>query len=195
MTNRNDYYGWRNSTLTCGACGWSGLGKETSLSESFTDGAEYQCPRCAVDFGFVVFPTLAEAATDPRADPFDRDAARLAMSRHEQFERTKLKSPQQLPDLDPSPTTLAWDEVATEGQSAESVVILHEDLEIWREQSFYENYERFGQVAALLKDKYGSTLVDLIPTKRSWMYLYGDRLSAPGFVDRVRENMKKSGGG
>ena len=38
---------------------------------------------------------------------------------------------------------------------------------------FYENYVRLGEVASTLPQKYGIILVDLVPTRRSWLDLCG----------------------
>lgn len=161
-----------------------------ALAEMFAEGAEFVCPDCGHDLGFHAFPTLEAMLGDPRADPADRAMAATISRRLERHERTKLVSPEQLPDLQPPPAILAWDVVETQNDESE-VLILAGERVIWRELSFYENYERFGEVAAILKQKYGPALVDLEPTRRSWVDLYGDRLAAPGIVDAVRASMAR----
>jgi hypothetical protein len=49
-----DYYGeFAASAVTCGKCGWTGIGAEMTLGEAFGDGVEKHCPRCDERWGFV----------------------------------------------------------------------------------------------------------------------------------------------
>ena len=185
-----DWYDWQEGTVECPQCGWRGTGKTAALAEMFAEGAEYVCPACGHDLGFHAFPTLDAMHSDPRADPAERTMAAIISGRLERHERTKLVSPDQLPDLEPPPANLAWDVVETSKHESD-VVILAGERVIWRELSFYENYERFCEVAAILKRKYGPALVDLVPTRRSWLDLYGDRLAALDIVDAVRADMTR----
>jgi hypothetical protein len=41
-------------------------------------------------------------------------------------------------------------------------------------------------VAAILKEKYGARLLDLRPTERSLLYLWGDKLGAPAKIAEFR---------
>lgn len=63
------------------------------------------------------------------------------------------------------------------------------DRVLFSEPAVYEGYERFAEVARILKAKYGSHLIDLIPTEQGHLYLYGDRLRAPEFIDRTRREL------
>lgn len=42
----------------------------------------------------------------------------------------------------------------------------------------------------ILKAKYGHELVDVIPTERAKLDLWGDRLSAPEICDEARTNLR-----
>lgn len=179
------YYDFQSEPLNCTHCGWTGLGRDTTLYEMFEGGAEYCCPTCHAVFGFVAFPTEDEARTDPRADPIDRAIADRRAERQARFEATRLTSPVQLPPLAPPPSRLVWDVVDVAPDEAE-VRILHGDRVVWRELSFYENFRRFDEVARILKAKYGDALRDLVPTGRSLTDLLGDDLSASGRVEAVR---------
>jgi hypothetical protein len=137
-----NYYDWKESAVTCRECGWSGRGRDTELGEMFGEGAEYHCPKCSDQMVFVPFLTATETLTDPRSDPADRQIASLRLNRQEKFERSKLKTVRQLPDLDPSPKVLAW-HVVTDSANQNFFVILNGDQEIWREVSWYENFHRF----------------------------------------------------
>ena len=55
--------------------------------------------------------------------------------------------------LTPSPETLFWD-FEEDDERERWTVIRDGAKEIWRELSAFENYLRFGEVAAILKEKY-----------------------------------------
>lgn len=68
----SSWYDWYEGPLTCDRCGWHGRGRDAAMGDSFSDGAEYECPQCAAYFGFHAWPLISEVKTDPRADPIDR---------------------------------------------------------------------------------------------------------------------------
>jgi hypothetical protein len=57
---------------------------------------------------------------------------------------------------------------------------------IWRQPLAWEHYDFFVDALKILKAKYGRALVDMIPTQRGQLYLWGDRLSAPEICDEAR---------
>ena len=57
--------------------------------------------------------------------------------------------------------------------------------------SFFEEYERFGEIATILWEKYGETLRDLEPTRGSWLNLGGDRLGSLGIVEEIRKSLAR----
>lgn len=179
------WYDFQHDPLTCAACGWTGRGRDAAMREMFDGGAEYMCPACSRYFGFVGFPTPDEVRSDPRADPIDRMVVECRDERIAAFERTKLRSPDQLPAVDPPPVALVWD-VVTDPERGDEVVILHGDRVLWREISWYENFRRFDEVARVLKARYGETLQDLVPSRRSWMDLLGDSMRADGEIATTR---------
>jgi len=183
-----DYYDWRETKVECPGCRWNGAGSEMAQGETFEGGAEHHCPRCGHYFGFQSYPTADQVRTDPRADPSDKRALAVREERLARHEATKLTSHVQLPSLNPTPAHLDWDVVEiAEGEF--EVQIRHGDRVIWREMSWYENYARFEEVAIILKQKYGQALKDLVPTRRSQLDLFGDRLSAPSLVESVRKSL------
>ncbi len=99
----------------------------------------------------------------------------------ERFERTKLKSPEQLPDLQEEKIDLVWDTENADEKDA-SVVIKAGNRVLWREPLFWECWHRFNQVKAILKQKYGRRCRSLTPTDRSHVWLFGDSLSASSKV-------------
>jgi len=185
---RMNYYEWKESDIACTECGWSGKGDDAELGEMFAEGAEFHCPQCDHRFGFVPFPTIDETLSDSRSDRTDRKIAEIRLARFERFK--PLSSADQLPDLDPIPQTLTWD-IITDPGGENCVVILNGEQEIWRELCWWEDYRRFAEVAKILSQKYGKTLRDLVPTRRSKDDLYGDRISSIGYVDRVRQALAR----
>lgn len=143
----------------------------------------------------VSFPTFEETEANlDKLTPSERDDFRTAEDRWRQWEANKLQSPSQLPELGGyGPLKLTWDQ---EGEGLEGhTVIRHGDQEVWRELVLYEAYERFEEILQVLKARYGSRLVDVEPTPRSHLYLWGDRLDAPERTDgarrRLRENLDR----
>lgn len=179
------WYDFQEGPVTCTGCGWCGPGRDAVMREMFDGGAEYQCPRCSRYFGFVGYPTEAEVRADPRADPVDRAVIARRDERAARFAATKLTSPAQLPPLDPPPAALAWDDVEV-APGEHEVQIRHGERVLWRELGWYGNDARFAEVARILKDRYGDTLQDLVPTERSLTYLLGDSGSADRRIADVR---------
>jgi hypothetical protein len=68
-------------------------------------------------------------------------------------------------------------------------VICYKESVIFSEPAIYEGFDRFAEVARILKSKYGSRLKDLVPTEASGTYLYGDTFRAFSVVDRVRAEL------
>ena len=98
-----------------------------------------------------------------------------------------LSATGQLPDLGGESLVLTWDQLEAES------IILHEDRVIWREKTGWEVYERFEEIAGILKQKYGKRLKDLVPTTRSLYALYGDSTRAYFHVIFARESLSKEG--
>jgi len=101
----------------------------------------------------------------------------------ERFEDFPLYSPRQLPDVEGETLSLTWDQLEADS------IIRHEDSIIWRERTGWEVYERFEEIALILKHKYGRRLVDLVPTPGSRYALYGDSTAASFHVSRARESL------
>lgn len=58
-----EYSTFRNSQITCKACGWIGLGRETQVGEVFEGGqiSEYHCPQCGEYLWAVPWPLIGES--------------------------------------------------------------------------------------------------------------------------------------
>ena len=139
----------------------------------------------------VAFPTIEEtraaaAAGNARAQAElpNVDARQTFLDRAQALE---LKEPGQLPSLDGERLMIDWD---FEQRGEERWTVLRHDVqEVWRERAYYEGYERFAAVFELLRQRYGSLLAELRPTPASWLYLYGDNLSAPQTIERLNASL------
>jgi hypothetical protein len=104
------------------------------------------------------------------------------------FESTKLKSENQLPELEGQSIIVTWDFLKE--QAGHFTVIKCREREIWRELALYEGATRFEEVVNILKRKYGSRLADVVPTPQSGTYLYGDAFRSIGFVKSIRASIR-----
>jgi hypothetical protein len=82
--------------------------------------------------------------------------------------------------------TLFWD---VDSETKE-ILIRTENRVIWRQPTAYEHYDYFVDALKILKAKYGRALLDVIPTVRAKLDLWGDRLSVPEICDEARRNLR-----
>lgn len=96
-------------------------------------------------------------------------------------EAVPLLSPRQLPELAGETLILTWD------QSEADSIVRYGGTIVWRETTGWEVYERFEEIAIILKHAYGRRLIDLVPTQRSLYALYGDSARAYAHVSSARQ--------
>ena len=186
---------WKNEILICPKCGWSGTFTQGSV-EQYLELMDSSCPKCDAGetpmLAIVSYPTLEETEAN-----FDRlsEQEKDELTRKKQFiescQNNCLRTVDQLVDLSEAQITLLWDFVGDEPGETQTVV-RHGDQVVWSEPAFWEGYGRFEQVTAILKQKYGDRLVDVVPTTASELYLYGDRLNAFGIVEQARMRIRGS---
>ncbi|MEW6129527.1 MAG: hypothetical protein AB1757_20980 [Acidobacteriota bacterium] len=98
-----------------------------------------------------------------------------------------LHSPDQLPDIaGDNELIFVWDQLEWES------LICYGNLIVWREWTGWEVYERFEEILAILKQKYGKRLIDVVPTLRSHYALFGDSSRASGHVYNARADLLKN---
>lgn len=176
------YDTWKTEKLTCPKCGWSGTFEQGSV-EHHHELMDSSCPVCdwseAPMLAIVSFPNVQET-----------EAHLNALSESEQGSLPiKLKSLADLPDLSSSPIVLKWH--LEEDQVGDHwTVISHEGKLIWSEPAVWEGYERFVEIVAILKRKYGERLVDVVPTNVSERYLFGDNVISSDVVERTRASLR-----
>lgn len=185
----NYYSEWRTSNCQCHKCGWIGKGSALAIGEIFEALTELDCPVCGESVLLVPHPTFKESRANwEKLDDGERQSIQRRERFLERFEREKLKDAVDLPNLSLAEFSVSWDIVGGEEPSARTVITLGDQV-LFSEPALWEGYERFAEVARILKAKYGLRLKDVVPTERSQMYLWGDRISAPEFVDRVRREL------
>jgi hypothetical protein len=187
----NYYDDWKELPQTCRACGWQGRGCDLTQGEVFAELFEVCCPKCGEKVLTVSFPTIDESRRNwDKVSPQDHIAVELAERRRQEFERRMLRSPDQLPDLEGEDLILVWDRDDSHGRES----AIHYGAQVlWREPGFYEDYERFEEVAEILFAKYGERLQDLVPTRASHYSQYGDRIGAPYRIKKFREALGQRG--
>lgn len=191
-----EHYGpWKSEAVTCKQCGWVGNGNELVQGELFTDLYEMDCPSCSEVLLIVSLPTWEEAeAHREEMSPLERELFEKRTSAFAKLEKARLRLLGQLPDIPgDGEITLEWD-MNWDVQDAldRTNRIKYGEEIVWEEMALYESYERFAEIAKLLKQKYGVRLVDLVPTENSKTYLWGDRYSAPKFTDDMRRWLRSN---
>ncbi len=187
---------WKTEVLECPKCHWLGTFQQGSV-EYHDELMDCSCPKCDVFktpmLAIVNYPTLEELRAN-QDKPGIREYVERIDDGFDKFEREKLREPEQLPEIDEESFTLTWDFDNSVGDD-ERTLIKHRDTVIFSEPARWEEYERFHQIAEILKQKYGERISDLIPTERSEMWLYGDRWTAPEYVESVREKLREQSRG
>jgi hypothetical protein len=179
---------WLNASFTCAGCGWSGNGGDARLTALSAFDYFLRCPKCDRVMDALKTPTIEEAVEHWSELDDDLRAQIIVLDkRRRDYLEQRLERADQLPELSGDALLLTWDLTGREGGD---VLIKHGDRIVWREPASYENYERFKQIAALLTERYGPRLMDLVPTQTSELFLYGDRLSAPYDVEVVRQQLR-----
>ncbi len=186
----NYYDEWKTVILECPVCGWKGTFEQGSVSH-YKDLMESACPQCdghETTLAIVSYPTTQESRANwEKLSDVDRMQVEVIERKRADFAGHKLRNPSQLPDIDSPAFTLIWD--ITPDKFPHSTLIKHGDTVIFSEPALYECYNRFIEVAKILRARYGSALLDLIPTPASEYYLYGDRIAAPDIVNEARKEI------
>ena len=168
-----DSYQWDTAILKCD-CGWTGS-KEEASTEYFDELTEVNCPKCEGRIGLVSHPTFDEveraaARGDHRAQR-DLREVREAQAEGDERRRSQLCDPDELADLPGDRLDFVW------GIDHERYVIRCGDTVVWSEIAGWEDYERFDEVKAILKEKYGKRFGSLTLTDGARFNLSGDRWS------------------
>lgn len=180
------YYIYKAAQFACTHCAWIGEGSELEEGEILDAMFEVNCPACHTNLSYVSFPSIAEARANwANLSGAERIQIESIERRQALFDQMSLKLPGQLPNITMPEFILYWDFAETP-ELGSTTLIRFGDQTIFSEPAFYEGFTRYMEVATILKTKYGNALRDVIPTKASSLYLYGDSLSSPAQIDRFR---------
>jgi hypothetical protein len=136
----------------------------------------------------VLHPTFEDARANwDKVSEWDRKNIEAAEAFRAEVARRKLREPAQLPDIPEPNFTLAWDFV-DEGSHRETLTKCGDKI-IFAEPALWEGYERFVEVAGILRARYGAALCDLMPTAVGELYLYGDCSDSSRVVAAARKRI------
>ena len=191
--NKLSYYDdWRNAALSCPRCGWTGTFEQGTV-EHYAELFDCSCPACPRSdspiLAIVSYPTIAEAEQNwENLSEGERQQVTALKARQANFEAQVLESADQLPEIEDSRIHIQWDQDAEGG----STILSWRDQILWKEPACWEGAGRYAQIVDILKEKYGNRLYDVEPTECSKLYLYGDRSSLIGTVERIRAGLRGS---
>ena len=182
------YDDWEKKEYTCLHCSWIGLGEQLIQGDVFKDLFEQNCPNCAGRISVMMHPSVAESRTHwDKVSPADKLVIEHIEKRTDVFNAVKLARADQLPDIVGEDLIFIWDISKYDGGDT---IIRYGNCVIWQEPAFYEGYERFIEVLKILNKKYGKRLQDLVPTRKSRLFLFGDCLSAKHEVELCRKQFQ-----
>ncbi|MDD3294260.1 MAG: hypothetical protein PHG20_06195 [Geobacteraceae bacterium] len=179
------YEKWLEKEYSCRECPWKGPAEDTGRGRMYRKMfLELCCPECSAFLDVIIFPP-EDGCDAARNDLTEEQVKALEEAKEQErlYREKCLHAVEQLPELPDDDLFLVWDQEDSE------TLILHGETVIWREPLAYEAFDRFEQVAILLKEKYGTRLKDLQPANRSKLYLYGDYAPALEYLKKVRKDL------
>lgn len=181
-TDYSDYM-----SLVCPKCSWTGLAKDGARADHSTL-FDVSCPKCFEMLLVVPYPTdeqTREASLLGNKEALEEMPSVLYREQFNQnYNKVKLQTADQLPDLEGDTLEFICDVSSPEDDYLASgdIVIKHGDKILYQEPERYEWWDRFNELKAILKEKYGSRFKSFTPTPRARYSLYGDRLSSHSYV-------------
>lgn len=176
---------WEGSEAQCSECGWRGqLGNDRVHLEN--DYVEILCGNCSNPVAYVRFPSKAEAVA--AQDEITVMMFEVMEAHASKFQRYCLKSPDQLPEIEDNEIYIVWDTVERSKENPDSYTCFkHNDTILFKEPAVFEYGERYREVATIFREKYGSRLIDIVPTWGGWLYLGGDTYFSLRKAESARE--------
>lgn len=178
---------WIGTVTTCRKCGWEGP-LAVELVDTYEACMAAECPKCWSCLAVFSYPsdsTIRRAAAAGNAEAIRMRAEssrnRKATKRQEELAAARgepIGPPADydaLPDLPGGPHSFVWHHERGGDDVAE---IRCGDQVLWREHAGWEHWERFNEVARLLKRRYGADFVRIDPGPEAWATdsLRGDSL-------------------
>ncbi|MBW7869678.1 MAG: hypothetical protein H3C39_01315 [Flavobacteriia bacterium] len=170
MSHLLEYYKYQNQDFECGNCSWKGKGESLTVGDVFDSLFEVHCPECMNKIGNVLHPSFDEVLK------YGSNAEKLRlqnmMTKFEIIEASQLESVDELPNIDKDDVIIF--RIKEENiEETDCLVIYADGIEIWRELSYFEYFDRYIEIAKILKQKYGSRMTDLV-TDEFVPRMYGD---------------------
>lgn len=181
---------YQQQKIRCLRCHWEGLGSECKIGRIYEEMYEIRCPGCHETIGSVAYQSYNKKECSPYLADCQHNSLEDYKIWKSWYYNGRLESPAQLPEIDAEVIILNWDLEGTTDKPY--AVIKHQNREIWREPTSFENYDHFMHLGDFLKEKYGDRLWDIVPMPGTEYYLWGDRLSAPSAIDDYRERLHRS---
>jgi hypothetical protein len=183
---------WQKMVFTCKHCGRETTGEQLIIGEFSDTGFTLDCCDCHHHVGRVSHPMISEVLKHSGELPPEVLAeAREFAKGYRNFHKTKLHRLNQLPEIDLDHIVLIWDSrYLPEDHNSIEIIIRCGEREIYRGSGFWEYYDYFISACKVLRQKYGDRLYDVIPTERTYFYLWGDRLSSPVYVKEMRKRIR-----
>ena len=175
-----NYYDYKeDEEIECSQCNWKGLAKDLG-KENYRDLYDASCPKCYKMLLIVQYPTPDEVKQQFEAGNKEVEGDYMGVlvteAHNKRFQERKLKSPEQLPEIQGNKLDFLWDykEPPTNDMFKPETVIRYGEVVLWREPAFWEGWFRFNEVKDILKQKYGNRFHSFTPTDASELFLYGD---------------------
>lgn len=182
------YYTWKQDPYECSGCGWKGTGEQCTTT-LLLDLFEIRCPSCGNMVGVMQWPTFEDSRQHwDMLSESEKKLVEFGEAQQKEILSRRLTSPTQLPDIEGDNLVFTWD--IEDLQMGGDTLLGYGGEIIWREPAIYEGYGRFLEVAWILKEKYGDRMQDLVPTEKSLLYLWGDRLTAPDIIEERRSKLR-----
>ena len=156
----NYFDDYKAEILDCPKCHWFGTFEQGSV-EYYAELMDCHCPKC--DFrntpmlAIVSYPTLEELRAN-QDKPGIRECVERIDAGLDKFARERLQDPEQLPKIDEENFTLVWDNDHSNPDDRRTL-IKGGDTVIFSEPARWEEYERFEEVAEILKERYGNRII------------------------------------
>ena len=195
MAKHYNYYDdWKTDVLKCPKCGWKGTFQEGCV-EHHSALIDCSCPKCddlkSPMLAIVNYPTTEESRANwEKLSEEEKKTLEMVERLQAKFKERKLTASSTLPKIEEPSFVLHWDLHSSDSES--ETRIKHGEDTIFSEPAVYEGYDRFIEVAKILRNYYGAALIDLVPTASSQLYLYGDRMSSPGIVEEAKRKIFRS---
>jgi hypothetical protein len=110
---------------------------------------DLECPKCFKMLAIIDFPSYQETLAS--GSEAERQAVLREINFRKKFKRMRLKSADQLPDIEGNQLRFSFKSVTIKGEDLN--IIENCGQEIWREPMVWEGYKRFIEIERILKKK------------------------------------------